>query len=85
MWTAAADFVEEVRDLVGNHHASKVADALMEVEIEGEFHRDAAQLRAGIEDVIARKDKSVLDRVVAIWKLCRVRGEIVLPGYLGWK
>jgi hypothetical protein len=77
-------FVEEVRDLVGDRHAAEVANAMEEVEIEGDYSRHAAGLRRGIEYVIARKDKTVLERILAIWKLCQVRGEITLPGYLGW-
>ena len=84
MLAGAADFVEEVRDLVGDRHAAEVANAMEEVEIEGDYNRHAARLRRGMEYVIARRDKTVLERIIGIWKLCQVRGEIT-PGYLGWK
>jgi hypothetical protein len=84
MLAGADEFVEEVRDLIGNHHAGEIENALFEIEIESEYNRHAAYLRRGIEWVIARKDKSTHERIVAIHKLCQVRGEITLPGYLGW-
>ena len=84
MLVGAETFVDEVRDHIGSQHAGEIADVLQDLDIEGDYNRHAAQLCKAIEYVLARTDKSVHERILALHKLLRVRGEITLPGELGW-
>jgi hypothetical protein len=84
MLAGADAFVEEVRDHIGRQHAHEIANAFDEVDIEADYNRHADRLRRAIEYVIARRDKSVHERIVALHQLFRVRGKITLPSDLGW-
>jgi hypothetical protein len=61
-----------------------MAEVFEEIDIEGDYNRHAARLCKAIEYVLARTDKSVHERILALHSLFRVRGEITLPTGLGW-
>jgi hypothetical protein len=79
-----AGFLSEVYAAGMCTEALKLAQALHEIDIEGDYNPHASLCWEGVRFVLARRDKSLGQRMEALQKVLTNRGTIRLPQDLGW-